>query len=80
MISWGSRSRRNRRRAQRRDQPQDVSEQVARDGNLGHLGGDAATVANDFCADFAELLRRLVSEQSWIGLGAASVRRKFPIL
>jgi hypothetical protein len=56
MIIWRSSRRGDGRRAQRRNQPQDVSEQVARDGNLGHLEGDVATVANDCCAYFAELL------------------------
>jgi hypothetical protein len=35
MVFWGSRCRRNRRCTQFRDQAQDVSEQLARDGNLG---------------------------------------------
>jgi len=48
--------RRNRRRAQRSDQPQDVGEQTARDGDFGHLESDVATVTDDFRTDLDELL------------------------
>ena len=34
-----------------RDQPQDVAEQTSRDGDLGHLEGDIAAVANDIRAN-----------------------------
>jgi len=46
----------NRRRAQRRDQPQDIREQAARDGNLSHLEGNVAAVADDLCANLDQLL------------------------
>ncbi len=56
MIVWRSCRHGNRRRAQLRDQPQDVSEQMARDGDFGHLKGDVAAVADDLCADLDQLL------------------------
>jgi hypothetical protein len=42
-------------RAQFRDQPQDVAEQMPGDGDLGHLEGDVAAVAHDLRADLDEL-------------------------
>ena len=53
---WSRFRRGVRRRAQRRDQLQDVSEHVARDGNLGHLESDVSTVTDDRRADVDELL------------------------
>ena len=44
-----------RRRPQFRDQPQDVGEQVSRNGDLGHLEGDIAAVADDLRADLDQL-------------------------
>jgi hypothetical protein len=70
----------DRWRAQRRDQPQDVGEQMARDGNLGHLEGDVRPCLTTFAPILMSFSRRLVSDQSWIGSGVASVRRKFPRL
>ena len=40
-----------RRRPQFRDQPQDVGEQISRDGDLGHLERDVTTVAHDLRAN-----------------------------
>jgi hypothetical protein len=39
-----------------RDQPQDIGEQISRDGDLGHLECDVAAVANDLRADLDEFL------------------------
>ena len=38
------------------DQPQDVGKQISRDSDLGHLERDIAPMADDFRADFDELL------------------------
>src|SRR5580704_7364424 len=43
------------RRTQFRDQPQDVSEQMLGDGDLGHLKRDVTTVAHDLRADLDQL-------------------------
>ena len=39
-----------------RDQPQDVSKQISRDGDLGHLECDIAAPADDLRADFDKFL------------------------
>ena len=62
-----------------RDQPQDLGEQHSRHGDLGHLEGNVAAVADELGADLDQLLK-LVSDQSLIGSGVASVRRKLPRL
>jgi hypothetical protein len=49
------------------------------DGDLGHLKGDIAAVADDLRADLDQLLK-LVSDQSLIASGVASVRKKLPRL
>jgi hypothetical protein len=59
---------------------QDVSEEISRNGDLGHLECDIAAVAHDLRADLDELLFQGVSDQSLIGSGVASVRRKLPTL
>ena len=50
------------------------------DGDLGHLEGDTAAMADDLGADLDQLLFKLDSDQSLIGSGVASVRRKLPTL
>jgi len=50
------RHRRQGRRAQLRDQPQDIGEQVLRNGHLRHLEDDVAGVAHDLRADLDQLL------------------------
>ena len=45
-----------RRRPQFGDQPQDLGEQHPRHGDLGHLEGDIAAVADDLRADLDQLL------------------------
>src|SRR5580704_17964190 len=50
------RCRRDGRWPQFRDQPQDVGEQGSRNGDLSHLEGDIAPVADDFRADLDQLL------------------------
>ena len=39
-----------------RDHPQDVGEQISRNGDLGHLERDIAPMADDLRADLDELL------------------------
>jgi hypothetical protein len=60
--------------------PQDVGEQVSRNGDLSHLERDIAPVAHDLRANLDEFLLEVVSDQSLIGSGVASVRRKLPRL
>jgi hypothetical protein len=43
-------------RPQFRDQPQDVDERMSRKGDLGHLEGDVAGIADDLRADFYRLI------------------------
>src|SRR5262249_17830443 len=43
-------------RPQFRDEPQNLLEHLPWDGDLGHLEGDIAAVAHDFCADLDQLL------------------------
>jgi hypothetical protein len=52
------------------------------DGDLGHLEGDIAAVAHHLRADFDQLVLsfKLASDQSLIGSGVASVRKKLPRL
>lgn len=50
------RCRRDRRRPQFGNEPQDVGEEVSRDRDLGHLEGDIAAVADDLRADLDQLL------------------------
>jgi hypothetical protein len=45
---------------------------------LGHLEDNIAAVAHDFRADLDQLVLQVVSDQSLIGSGVASVRRKLP--
>jgi hypothetical protein len=47
------------------------------DGDFGHLKRDIAAVTHELSAYLDELV---VSDQSLIGSGVASVRRKFPRL
>ena len=47
--------RRGRWRAQRGDEAQNITEQVPRDGNLGHLKGDIPAVADNLRADLYQL-------------------------
>ena len=49
------RRRRIGRWPQFRDEPQDVGEQISRNGNLSHLKRDTATVAHDLRADLDQL-------------------------
>src|SRR5258707_69725 len=49
---------RNRRRAQRGDEPQDVAKQMARDGEFGHLERDGTAVTDDLRTDLAKFLPR----------------------
>jgi len=51
----GSRGRRDWRRSQFRDHPQDIGEQISRNRDLHHLEGDVAPVAHDFRADLDQL-------------------------
>jgi len=52
------RSRRDRRRPEFRDHPQDVGEELVRYGDLGHPEGDAARVTCNLRADLDQLLLR----------------------
>jgi len=45
-----------RRRPQFGDQPQDLGEQHSRNGDLGHLEGDIAAVADELGADLDQFL------------------------
>ena len=54
----------------------DLGEQHPWHGDLGHLEGDVAAVADQPGADLDQLLLRLVSDQSLIGSDVASVHRK----
>jgi hypothetical protein len=47
--------RRDRRRPQFRDEPQNVGEEVSGDRDVGHLEGDVAAVADDLRADLDQL-------------------------
>jgi hypothetical protein len=49
-------------------------------GDFGHLQCDAAAVAHDLRADLISFSFRLIGDQSLIGWGVASVRRKLPRL
>jgi hypothetical protein len=49
-------------------------------GDLGHLEDDVAAVAHDLRVDLDQLFLQLVSDQSLIGSGVASVRKKLPRL
>jgi hypothetical protein len=60
------------------DEPQNLLENVPWDGDLGHLEGDVAAVADYLAPILISFSFRLVSDQSLIGSGVASVRRKFP--
>jgi hypothetical protein len=62
------------------DKPQNLLEHLPWDGVLGHLEGNMATVAHDLAPILISFSFRLVSDQSLIGSGVASVRRKFPRL
>jgi hypothetical protein len=63
------------------DQPQNVGEEVSWNRDLCHLERDIAFVADDLRADLDQLFSfRPVSDQSLVGSGVASVRRKFPRL
>src|SRR5262245_34742584 len=57
-----------------RDQPQDLGEQHSRRGDLGHLEGNVAAVADELGDDLDRFSKR-VSDQSLIGSGVASLRR-----
>jgi hypothetical protein len=50
------------------------------DGDLGHLEDDIAAVAYDFRADLDQLVLQACQDQSLIGSGVASVRKKLPRL
>jgi hypothetical protein len=50
------------------------------DGDLGHLEDNIAAVAHYLRADLDHFSVKLVSDQSLIGSGVASVRRKLPRL
>ena len=67
-------------RPQFRDEPQNLLEHLPWDGDLGHLEDDVAVVAHDLRADLDQLSFKLVSDQSLIGSGVASVRKKLPRL
>src|SRR3984893_14677348 len=45
-----------RRRSKFRDHLQDVSEEISRNGDLGHLEGDITAVVHHLCADLDQLL------------------------
>jgi hypothetical protein len=49
------RGRRIGRRPQLRDEPQDVGEQISRNGDFGHLKGDIAAMAYDLRTDLDQL-------------------------
>jgi hypothetical protein len=51
-----------------RDQPQDVSEHMPRNGNLGHLEGDVAAVAYDLSADLDQYASSLCVHLANAGL------------
>jgi len=63
-----------------RDEPQNLLEHLPWDGDLGHLEGDRAAVADDLAPILINFSFKLVSNQSLIGSGVASVRRKLPRL
>jgi hypothetical protein len=67
-------------RPQFRDQPQDLLEHLPWDGDLGHLEGNIAAVADDLRADLDQLLLQAGQRPVLIGSGVASVRRKLPRL
>jgi hypothetical protein len=50
------------------------------DGDLGHLEGNIAAVADDIRADLDQLLLQAGQRPVLIGSGVASVRRKLPRL
>jgi hypothetical protein len=50
----------------------------SRDCDPGHPEGDVAAMAHDLRADLISLSFKLVSDQSLIGSGGASVCRKLP--
>src|SRR6516165_3026527 len=74
------RSRGWRLRPQFRDEPQNLLEHLPWDGDLGHLEGDIAAVAHDFAPILISFSFKLVSDQSLIGPGVASGRKKLPRL
>ena len=62
------------------DQPQNLLEHLPWDGDLRHLEDDIASVATTFAPILINFSFRLVSDQSLIASGVASVRRKLPRL
>ena len=61
-------------------QPQDVGEERLRNGDLGHLKADMAALLTTFAPILMSFSFRLVSDQSLIGSGVVSVRKKLPRL
>ena len=64
-----------RRRSKFGNQPQNVAEQIPRDGDFGHLEGDIATVGRHLGADLDQLLLYLI--QAIFGLGRSAEWRRW---